>query len=246
MSGIKYDSILGNLREQDGQTTSGVSGTAGTSGIGSSGSSGISSTNGSSGVSGINPMFRYHWSSTYADTGALYRDSSYIYINKIDDTSHDDSYVWSNVKTNDLIQISDRQGINYMICVAGSDATLISNYYQFAFMEISIVGSFSEGDPLSIMWVHSGFNVYGTQTTLTGSTTGSAIFSQPFQQSTFKKVIIYCNDLSGFCTYTYPISFTYIPQILSQNYTSIVSNITTTSITLLGTGNSGFITLEGY
>ena len=241
MSGIKYDSILGNLREQDGQTTSGVSGTAGTSGTGSSG------TSGSSGISGINPMFRYHWSSTYTDSGTFYRDNiGYIYINKIDDTSHDDSYVWSSVKTNDLIQISDRQGINYMICVAGSDATLISNYYQFAFMEISIVGSFSEGDPLSIMWVHSGFNVYGTQTTLTGSTTGSAIFSQPFQQSTFKKVIIYCNDLSGFCTYTYPISFTYIPQILSQNYTSIVSNITTTSITLLGTGNSGFITLEGY
>jgi len=38
MSNIKYDSILGELREQDGATTSGISGTSGLSG--SSGTAG--------------------------------------------------------------------------------------------------------------------------------------------------------------------------------------------------------------
>lgn len=92
------------------------------------------------------------------------------------------------------------------------------------------------------------------QTTVSGSTSGSAVFSEPIQQVAHKQVIIYCNALLGTATYNFPNAFTNTPGIIPTYGTggtivvspTVVTSLTTTSITLTGTTNTGNITLEGY
>lgn len=88
-----------------------------------------------------------------------------------------------------------------------------------------------------------------SQTTLNGALLGTAIFSQPFQGLTYKKVIIYCNSLTGAtASYTFPTAFVFVPAILVTNglATTVVTTLSTSGVIVTGNGSIGFIILEGY
>lgn len=82
------------------------------------------------------------------------------------------------------------------------------------------------------------------QTTVNGSTSGTAKFSQPEQGSSYKVCIIYASVLVGTASYTFPTAFTNTPMVLGT--LSGIAAVTTTSITLTGTTSTGNIIVIGY
>jgi hypothetical protein len=86
------------------------------------------------------------------------------------------------------------------------------------------------------------FNSSATQTTVSGSTSGSIVASMPFQGSSYKKVFIYCNTLIGTATYTFPTAFTVGQSVTFGN--AGISSVSNTSVTV--GGYNGVITIEGY
>jgi len=88
-----------------------------------------------------------------------------------------------------------------------------------------------------------------TQTTsVTGSTSGTAVFSEPFYQPGYKKVMIVCSSLVGTASYTFPTAFTTTPVALATSgpATSVVTSLSTTAVTVTGATTTGALILEGY
>jgi hypothetical protein len=89
-------------------------------------------------------------------------------------------------------------------------------------------------------------NTSTAQTTLTA--TGTAVCSQPFGGSSYKKVVIYLNGYTdtGTQTYIYPVAFTNTPYVYGLTAGVAGATATTTSVTFTVTTQTGFVFIEGY
>jgi hypothetical protein len=80
---------------------------------------------------------------------------------------------------------------------------------------------------------------------------GTVSVSMPFQGSSYKKVVIYMTAFNGATGYNFPIAFTHTPAIIVNSDSggipaSAISALTTSSMTLTGMTDTGFIFLEGF
>ena len=86
------------------------------------------------------------------------------------------------------------------------------------------------------------------QTTLNG-TTGTAVCSEPFQGSSYKKVVVYFSGYTetGSQVYTFPTAFTHTPYVYGLSTAVSATTITTTTATFVSVGAlSGFLFIEGF
>jgi hypothetical protein len=92
-----------------------------------------------------------------------------------------------------------------------------------------------------------------TQTSVAGSTSGTAVFSEPQQGSSWKRIEIVLTALTGTASYTFPVAFVKTPDSF-VGFTATgatASSISTTAVTITSaasgaSASSGTIILEGY
>jgi len=87
-----------------------------------------------------------------------------------------------------------------------------------------------------------------TETSVTGSTSGTAKFSQAASDPLFKRVIVYCTALVGTASYTFPTPFAHTPVVLTTGGLagSKATALSATAMTVTGTTDTGFLIVEGY
>jgi hypothetical protein len=86
------------------------------------------------------------------------------------------------------------------------------------------------------------------QTLVNGSVSGTALFTQPEQGASYKKVIIYLDALDGTADYTFPTAYTFTPVVLITSGLSgaLVTTLDTLHVEVTGSGDTGFLIIEGF
>lgn len=92
------------------------------------------------------------------------------------------------------------------------------------------------------------FNSSAAQTTVSCATSGSAIFSEPLQGGSDKKVLIHLSACLGAASYTYPLAFTNTPGVFVSGSlsSSLASSISASAVTITGATSTGTLILEDY
>lgn len=83
------------------------------------------------------------------------------------------------------------------------------------------------------------------ETIINNSVSGFTAFSMPFQTPLYKKVMVYMTSATGTASYTFPIAFTYLPNVTYGGNGS-VTILTLTGITITASTDSTYLILEGY
>jgi hypothetical protein len=128
----------------------------------------------------------------------------------------------------------------YGVYIAKPNTGLVNSYALYSQDGANFMGG--------SLQINGAINSGSGQTSVAGSTSGTASFSQPFAGSSYKKCMIYCNALLGTASYTFPTAFTDTPVILTTSglASSLVTTLTTTTVTVTGTTSTGFLIIEGF
>jgi hypothetical protein len=88
------------------------------------------------------------------------------------------------------------------------------------------------------------FTGQAAQTMVNGSTSGTAVFSEPFAGSSYKKAVIHMAATTGTASYTFPTAFSFTPIVMNAD--ANVTSLSTTAVTVTGAATTDTIILEGY
>ncbi len=156
-----------------------------------------------------------------------------------------DQFVIKHVQDN----LSGTISTPFLMSVQAPTNAFYMNYQGYVGLNISVpqyqldVG----GTARATTVMTSSLNSTATQTTLTGSA-GTAVCSQPFQGTSYKKVVIYLNGYSdvGSQIYTFPTPFSKTPYVYGLAAGVSGATASTTSVTFTVTTQTGFVFIEGY
>jgi hypothetical protein len=87
-------------------------------------------------------------------------------------------------------------------------------------------------------------NIVSTVTTVSCSTSGTAIFTEPEQGSSQKEVSVFESNCVGTASYTYPAAFGHTPDI--QGALASTASASTTAVTVTGVTSTGWVFLRGW
>jgi hypothetical protein len=129
---------------------------------------------------------------------------------------------------------------------AGNSSTVAG--FTCAAGDAACFGATANGTRPAAIELNGSFVSNATQTTVSCSTSGSAIFSQPEQGASDKKVLIHMAACLGTASYTYPVAFTNTPSIYASNNVaaSIATAVSTTAVTVTGATTTGSLVLEDF
>lgn len=100
----------------------------------------------------------------------------------------------------------------------------------------------------SLSSANGSFNSAAPQTTVSCSTSGTAVFSEPEQGASDKRVMIHLAACIGTASYTYPTAFTNTPSCFASSLVActVAGTISTSAVTVTGTTSTGALVLEDY
>lgn len=105
-------------------------------------------------------------------------------------------------------------------------------------------GTFTD-DLINQLQVTGSVAITAPETTVSGSTSGTAKFSEALQGSKWKWVTAILTSLTGTVTYTFPTPFINLPKVITANG-SLVTSLSITSITITGSGTTDTVSLTSY
>lgn len=150
--------------------------------------------------------------------------------------------------------VNGTNGAAYFAINGGSKTTPTSNILFF--ISVGNGAIFTSNNTLDngsgSMSIAGTFNINASSTTLSGTTSGSAIYVMPEQGSAYKKFIVYLdayeNTSTTAQTISFATSFSYTPEV-SANGTGTTVSVSTSELTLpasMSAAASGFIIVEGF
>lgn len=132
------------------------------------------------------------------------------------------------------------------------DSTTPSGHLSFNLYNNGTVTQVASLDQSGNLTTNGYVNINAPQTTLSGTTSGSVVWSEPIQGTSYKKFVAYFNAYENTSataqTITFPTAFSFTPIIIGNN-TGTTPSATTTTLTLpvsMSATASGFIIIEGY
>ena len=215
------------------------------SGLGTTLSSAVRAVNGGASTSLVSQSSpALQWSGTGWNSTTSTSDSVSVYA-KLTTASAPTSTFSSSQSLDFYRTVNNGAAVNFMNI--SSTGQIIANSITATTNTSAFASITAAGGTFSSFVQASYFNANSVRTSVAGSTSGTAVFSQPQQGTALKECIVTCNALLGTATYTFPTPFVATPSVRMTNglATTLVTSLSTTSITVTGSTSTGDLFIDG-